>query len=238
MNIPALRATAVALLSAASFYDASAASPGLAGFPFTDESLTYSVNWPSRLSLGEGHLRARHSGANWDFELSLDAAVPGFAVKDFYHAASGADFCSQSFDRTASHGSRVTGEKETIDTTRGVASRASSNGGGASNVSVPSCVKDALTFLYFTRRELGQGRVPPAQQILLGGLYQIRLDYAGAEWIQINGVPTLSDKIVCSAKGPASTTMFEMYFARDAARTPLLFKVPLVMGTFSMELAR
>jgi hypothetical protein len=29
-----------------------------------------------------------------------------------------------------------------------------------------------------------------------------------------------------------------MYFARDAARTPLLFKVPLAMGTFSMELVR
>jgi hypothetical protein len=29
-----------------------------------------------------------------------------------------------------------------------------------------------------------------------------------------------------------------MYFARDAARTPLLVKVPFALGKFSMELVR
>jgi hypothetical protein len=237
MNTPALRLTALILLSASSFYDASAASPGLTGFPFTDESLNYSVNWPSRLSLGEGHLRARHSGTAWDFELSLDAGVPGFSVKDTYRSISNADFCSLALDRITSHGSRKTDEKETIDPAGGSAKRMSS-GGGASDVPVPSCVKDALTFLFYARRELGQGRVPAAQQILLGGLYQIRLDYAGAQSIPINGAQTLSDKVNCSVTGPSSSTTFEMYFARDAARTPLLFRVPLAMGTFSMELVR
>ena len=44
---------------------------------------------------------------------------------------------------------------------------------------MPDCVKDALTYLFFTREELGQGRVPAAQKILFGGLYQMTLAYAG-----------------------------------------------------------
>jgi hypothetical protein len=231
-----LRLSALLFLTAVSFYDATAAGSSPTGFPFTDESLSYSVNWPSRLSLGESHLRARHSGTSWDFELSLDAGVPGFSVKDLYRSISNGDFCSQSFDRLAAHGSRRTDEKDVIDAGRGVATRTTANGGAASAVPVPACVKDALTFLYYSRRELGQGRVPAAQQMLFGGLYQIRLDYAGAQTIPVNGIQTLSDKVTCSVQGPSSSTSFEMYFARDAARTPLLFKVPLAMGTFSMEL--
>jgi hypothetical protein len=214
------------------------AAPTLTGFPFTDEDLNYSVNWPSGLNLGEGHLHARHSGENWNFELSLDASVPGFAVKDTYSSVSGAGFCSTSFDRKTSHGSRATGEKETVDPARATATRVTQQGGGTSEIAVPACVKDALTFLFFARRELGQGRVPPAQSILMGGLYQVRLDYAGAQSVQVNDRPEPSDKVVCTVKAASSEFRFEMYFARDAARTPLLIKVPFAMGTFSMELMR
>ncbi|MDQ6662814.1 MAG: hypothetical protein M3Z23_00275, partial [Acidobacteriota bacterium] len=31
------------------------------GFPFADEDLNFTINWPSGLSLGEAHMRARHS---------------------------------------------------------------------------------------------------------------------------------------------------------------------------------
>jgi hypothetical protein len=237
MNTLAVRLTALIFLSAASLCDASAAGQTLTGFPFTDETLNYSVNWPSRLSLGDASLRARHSGARWDFELSLNAGVPGFSVKDLYRATSNADLCSLSFDRATSHGARNTDEKETVDAARGVATRTAAQG-GASDVPVPACAKDALTFLFYSRRELGQGRVPAATQILFGGTYQIRLNYAGARSVPIGGVQTLSDEVTCSVQGPASSTTFEIYFARDAARTPLLFKVPLAMGTFSMELVR
>ena len=44
--------------------------------------------------------------------------------------------------------------------------------------------------------------------------------------------------LTCTMTGPASSIKFEMYFARDAARTPLLIKVPLQMGTFAMEIVR
>lgn len=159
-------------------------------------------------------------------------------MKDTYLSQSSNDFCSAEFERTAEHGSRKTDEQETVDTQRSTVKRETLKGGGSSNFAVPACVKDALTFLYFTRRELGQGRVPPAQQILFGNLYETRLDYAGAQVVPVNGKGMETDKIVSTMKGPSSELKFEMYFARDAARTPLLIKAKLAMGPFSMELVR
>jgi hypothetical protein len=168
----------------------------------------------------------------------IDAGVPGFPVKDTYRSEAVPDFCSISFDRTTAHGSRATEEQETIDRARSVAVRTTLKGGGRSEISVPDCVKDALTFLFYARRELGQGRVPAAQPILLGGLYQIRVDYTGAPVIPMKDKQVQSDMVSCTVKGPNSEVKFDMYFARDAARTPLLIKTPLAMGTFSMEFLR
>jgi hypothetical protein len=47
-----------------------------------------------------------------------------------------------------------------------------------------------------------------------------------------------SDKLVCTLKGASSILQFEIYFARDPARTPLLVSVPLAVGRFSLELVR
>src|SRR5205814_8919737 len=102
--------------------------------------------------------------------------------------------------------------------------------GGKSEIPVPACVKDALTYLFSARRELGQGRVPAPQQILFGGLYQIHMDYVGAPVISVGEKQVQSDKVTCSIKTASSEYKFDIYFARDAARTPLLITAPLAMG--------
>jgi Protein of unknown function (DUF3108) len=225
---------AVALIAAPA-----ATPPAPTGFPFADEDLNYSVNWPSGLSLGEAHLHAKHAGGNWKFELDIDAGVPGYAVQDTYHSSSIPDFCSASFERSTSHGTRTAQEKETIDAERSLATRVTlSKEGGKSEFPVPICVKDALTYLFYTRRELGQGRVPGVQKMLFGGLYEIRMDYAGAPMIPIAEKQVPSDKVTCTVKTATSEYKFDVYFARDAARTPLLISAPLAMGKFSMELIR
>jgi hypothetical protein len=236
----AVRTCALIALCALSFGAPSqpATPPPLTGFPFTDEDLTYSVNWPSGIHLGEAHLHAKHAAQKWNFTFSLDAGVPGFQVKDTYHGETATEFCSTSFDRHTVHGSRETEDKETIDRNRGIAARVTKGDGGTSDVPVPDCVKDALTYLFFTREELGQGRVPASQKILFGGLYQMTLAYAGGPMIPIAGKQVQSDEVLGTVTGPASEFKFEMYFARDPARTPLLVKVPLAMGAFSMELVR
>jgi hypothetical protein len=217
-------------------------APKLSGFPFTDESLRYAVTWPSGLSLGEAHMNAtRRMAANgrehWDFQLALDAAVPGFAVSDSYRADSSLDLCAVIFEKAFAHGARKSHEFAYFSSQEGVARRYT-DGGGKSEVAVSACARDALTFLYFTRRELGQGRVPPREDVLCGASYRVQLEYTGAQTVSVHGVTEEADRLLITAKGPASQTTFEMFFARDAARTPLVVRVPLSMGSFSLQLAR
>jgi hypothetical protein len=232
----AFRICVLAAFCALSFQAQSSVPSPLTGFPFTDEDLNYSVNWPSGINLGESHLHATRSGTSWDFGFNLDASLPGFPVTDVYHAESTPGWCSISFERTTVHGPRKVDEKETIDAASGMVTRVAKS--VRTESPAPNCVKDALTYLFYTREELGQGRVPPAQQFLYGGLYQMTLTYAGAPVIPVGGKEVQSDEVVCVVKGPASQLTFEMYFARDPARSPLLVKVPFALGTFSMELIR
>jgi hypothetical protein len=225
------RALACALMSSALSF--AAAPPALTGFPFTDEDLNYAVDWPGGANLGEAHLHAKHSGTDWNFTLTLDAGVPGFAVKDTYRSDIVGDLCSASFDRSTSHGSHVVKDKQTIDRERGTATRP-----GSVDIPVPACVKDALAYLFYSRREMGQGRVPAAQSVLFGGLLDIRVDYVGAPVISVNSKQEQSDKVTCTIKLKGAEHTFDDYYARDPARTPLLITVPFAMGKFSMELIR
>jgi hypothetical protein len=224
---------------------AAASAPSLTGFPFTNETLHYAVTWPTGLSLGEAHMSAARSkaakgpGEQWAFEFALDASVPGFAVADRYHAAASPDLCSAAFDKDIAHGSRKSHERIEFDDHAGVARRESLGvEAGKSDVSISQCGRDALTFLYFARRELGQGRVPPPEDVVLGAKYQARLEYTGEQTIKVGNKPSVTDRVVVTVRGPASVTSFEMFFARDPARTPLLIRVPLSLGVFSMELSR
>ena len=64
------------------------------------------------------------------------------------------------------------------------------------------------------------------------------MQFAGAQPIVVNGERADADRFTVTVKGPASETGFEIYLARDAARTPLVVKAPLALGSFSMELMR
>ena len=212
--------------------------PVLKGFPFTNESLSYTVNWPSGLSLGEAHLSATGIKSGWKFDLGLDASIPGFAVKDNFNSTSSPDLCSETFSKDAVHGSRKSKESVTVDAASSTATRVNEKGAGAAKMAVPGCVRDALTFLFYARREMGQGRVPVAQEIIFGAIYNGSFEYTGAETIPVGGKPTVTDKVVCHIKGPASDITFDAYFDRDPARTPVSIRVPLPVGKFSLELVR
>jgi hypothetical protein len=80
--------------------------------------------------------------------------------------------------------------------------------------------------------------MPPESTIFFGAPYRVKLDYGGAETVRVNDAPAEADRILISVKGPASGIDFEIFYARDAARTPLMVKVPLPLGLVSMELVR
>ncbi len=73
----------------------------------------------------------------------------------------GGTFCSAEFEKSTSHGSKKVNDKETFDSETGTVTRGA--GAGKSEMSGPACSKDALTFLYFVRQELSQGRLPPRE---------------------------------------------------------------------------
>jgi hypothetical protein len=210
------------------------------GFPFQDETLRYNINWPSGLSLGDARFSARRTEAGWTLEASAEAGVPGFALKDIYRSSVTQDLCSLELTRDIVHGKKKSREKTVFDTKKGTATRSTTvpEGGGTSDFNIPGCPRDALAFLYYARREMGQGRVAPAQQVYLGAAYSVRLEYTGAMTIPTADKRAVTDHVNVSVKGPQANITFEVFFARDAARTPLLIRLPLSLGVLSMELVR
>ncbi len=210
---------------------------------FDAEQLKYSVNWPSGLSLGDGEFQARHvKGASpetghWEFQFRLDAAVPGFHVKDLYRSSATGGFCSVEFSKQVAHGARRTNETADINPGTGAAKR-TTKGGGSSTVQSPACVKDSLTYLYFLRSELMKGRVPPPQTVLSGASYQVRVEYRGTRIVTVAEEQIQADCVAVSVKGPASQTTLDVYFARDGVRTPVLVSLPLPSGVVRLEIVR
>jgi Protein of unknown function (DUF3108) len=206
-----------------------------------NETLRYSINWPSGLSLGEAQLDAASSrdktGAErMQFEFSLDAGVPGFAVNDRFNSVASGSFCSSEFHKTTSQGSKKIDDTETFDPATGTVTRGS--GSGQSQISANTCGKDALAFVYFLRQELAQGRIPPRQTVFFGAPYEIRLDSAGVESLTVGNKTVDANHLKASVTGPTSSINFDLFFLQDAARTLALVRVPLSLGTFSMELVK
>jgi hypothetical protein len=213
------------------------------------ESLRYSINWPSGLSLGEATLSSQRGPAPeegpekgpgkalgpWQFTLEIDASVPGFAIRDHDNSAATPDLCGVNLDKSAQHGKRSSEEKLSFDQHNNTVSRETS-GGGKSDIPVSSCARDALSFIQFVRSELAQGRVAPPQQVVFGSLYQVTVQYMGTQTIRLGEKKVDADRTVASIKGASSDLTVEIFFARDAARTPLMAKVPLALGTFTVEL--
>src|SRR5258708_27146918 len=209
---------------------------------FNNEQLRSSINWSSGLSLGEAQLHATLLKPGQDterrhLEFDLDSAVSGYAGSDRYRSDASAELCAAEFQRTTKHGKKKTDEKTTFDAQSGTATR-QTVGGGKSELKAPTCGKDALTYLYFVRRELSQGRIPPSQTVFFGAAYEVRVEFAGTQKIRLGATQVDGDVVTASVKGAVSDINFEVFFLKDAARTPALVRVPLALCTFSMDLVK
>lgn len=216
------------------------AIPGTSG-----ERLRYSVNWPSGLGLGELDISAsRASGdagkpGNLKVDATLDASVPALQVTDQYKSEATGDFCSVQFEKSFKHGTRGNDEVTTFDQKNNTLTRETKvPGGGKSDLSTAHCAKDALTFLYFLRNELANGRLPQQQTIYFGAPYSVRLDFGGARRLKVGGAMMDTDRITAAVRGPASDFTVEIFFAHDAVRTPVLVRAPASIGTLTAELMK
>jgi Protein of unknown function (DUF3108) len=236
MKYPFFRITPPFLLSALVLLAAPVAESTL-----PNETLRYSVNWPSGVSLGEATLSASSARdtkgpERMHFQFDLDAGVPGFAVSDRFRSAASGSFCSAEFQKTTSHGSKKVDDKETFDPDSGTVTRGA--GAGEAEISANPCGKDALAFLYFVRQELSQGRMPPRQTIFFGAPYEIKLDAAGTESVKIGNASVPTDHVKASVTGASANINFDLFFLQDRGRTLALVRVPMALGTFSLELVK
>ena len=218
------------------------AAPKLTGFPWQNETLHYTVSYQSGLSIGDVTFTASKTGSGWNFHVTTSAGVPGFNINDAYRSSTGPapDLCSVSLERDTSHGSKVGKEKTTFDQQAGSAERVTllPEGGGRTTFNIGTCARDAVAYAYFAREELGQGRVPPSLTTYFGSAYSVTTTYTGSEDITAGNKRTTTDHLNISVKGPRSDFHFEVFYARDPARTPLEIRVPLSLGTFSLDLVR
>jgi hypothetical protein len=221
-------------------FTAPALAADLTGFPFQNETLRYNIKYASGVALGEATVGAAKSDAGWRFDMNFMAGVPGLSFADTFRSTATAELCSNELERSISHGTRKVTEKTTFDQKQRTAERRTliPAGGGKSELSLPSCAKDALAYSFLARQEMGQGRVPKAAQIFFGGPYDVRVVYTGAMDIPSGGKTVTTDHVNVYIKGPASNLTVEVFYARDAARTPLLYKVPVSVGTLTLELVR
>ena len=229
------------VLAALAWLCLASAAAAQTGFPFQNESLHYTINYSSGLSLGDANLSAHKSANGWDFTATLDAAVAGFNMKDKYTSSTIAGYCSAELERDTIHASKTVREKTTFDQDKQIAHRQTEypSNGGYSDMNTGPCGRDAIAFLYFARKELGQGRVPAPQVVYFGAAYTVQQSYTGAQSITLaDKKPEVTDHLVFSVKGPKSDFSVEVFYARDAARTPLLIKIPQAVGTLTMELVR
>src|ERR1700719_4668369 len=150
----------------------------LLALPLPAESLRYTINWPSGLSLGELTLRsdftrdeaAEKGPGHWGFEMNIDASFPGFPVRDHDQSTATAEFCSTQLDKSALHGVRKTEERLTFDLENHTAIRETLHGGGRSEMQVPPCARDPLTYLAFVRKQLAQGRLASQESVVFGAI--------------------------------------------------------------------
>jgi hypothetical protein len=230
----ALAASALPWLFATPLY------PGTAPFA-AGERLAYSITWPSGLSLGEAVFRAGQSGDGWSFEARIKASLPAIDIIDEYTANADAALCSSVFEKEAEHGDRKVKEKVTFDQQAHTAYRQNLPdlpGAGESTFDIPPCARDGLTFLYFLRHELAAGRVPPPDDINFGAQYMTSMTYAESLEVEVGGKRQKADRIIIDLTGPKSQRTFEIFFAHDDARTPVLMRIPFDLGTFSLRLKR
>lgn len=253
------------------------AIPLVVNTPVFAETLHYSINWQSGLSLGEAALKISKGGSKpdpvavetatagsvaeppasapppattstpetqggWNFELTLDAAVPGFVIRDEYKSRTDSKFCTEEFERTVQRGTTKSSEKSTFDRKRKSVKRVTQfeRGleGGISEMDTVECAHDALAFIQFMREELAQGRLVAHQPVYMGGKYDLQVNYIGNDIVKLGDKRIEADMIRVNSHGQKSDFEVDIYFSKDKDRTPLMARLPLTLGIFTVELLR
>ena len=196
----------------------------------------YEITWPSGLSLGEAQFSAIKEGEGWSFEAVIRAALPTMDINDEYHSRTDGELCSKELIKKVRHDKKRLDESVTYDQKNLKARRSVAGVAKLKEVDIPPCGRDGLAFLYYLRRELAVGRVPPPDDLNFGPQYQVVATYAESIEVEVAGKRSMADRMLVDLTGPNSQHSFEIFVGKDKARTPLLIRIPFDLGTFSLKL--
>ncbi len=234
---PVLVIAAIVIAALTAVVALSAAPENSKPTPFqSGERLRYEVVWPSGLTLGEAEFTAIAETGGWAFTADLSANLPNYEIQEHHRSRTDGGLCSVELNKDAQRGERKLRETVTFDQDAGVARRETDAGGGVSEIEIPPCARDGLTFLYFLRQDLARGRIPPPDDLNFGSQYAVTVTYAETRRIQVAGKHWDADRLLIDLAGPGSSHTFEIFFSKDAARKPLIIRVPFQLGTFSLRI--
>ena len=159
----------------------------------------------------------------------MEAAVPGFACAKAAKATATTDFCSLELEKNATRGKRNVDETTTFDQ-KGL--RPSQDEQGRQDGADDSRLRERCPDFRLLPPPRARRGSPSAgaERVLRRGLpgpgacTPARRRFVSAEKL------LEADRIAADIKGPASEITADLFFARDAARTPLLIQAPLAIG--------
>jgi hypothetical protein len=192
------------------------------------ELLRYRISYAGAINIGEAQISMSRTKAGSELTFQATVPVPGFPVAEFARSLVTKDLCALELEKKAVRGKRQTDEKTTFDASAGRATRETTvKGGGTSTFNVPACPRDALAFLYSLRKKITEGE----STVYYGAAYKVAV-----RKLKANGGD--ADVFEVRIAGPSAKYAAELHLARDAARTPVLIKVPLTAGSLQVELTR
>ncbi len=199
------------------------------------ETLRYRLQWPSGITLGEATLRVSPAGKELRLELTVEAGLPQYTLRDTFSAvASLDDLCSIQFHQKIAEGERQ--REESIEFDPATRQATHTRGNQTTTMAVPQCARDPLTFLYYFRRELAAGRRVASGAVQLGTSIAVQIAPGVPEPVRVSGQTKPADHYVVTYSGTRGSKTFHLWLSPDAARAPVRIRAPFPLAEFAAEL--
>ncbi|MBI4460204.1 MAG: DUF3108 domain-containing protein [Acidobacteria bacterium] len=200
------------------------------------EKLTYRLLWPSGLNLGEAVLEATPSGQETHFRMTVEISLPQFAIRNSTASvAAGEGLCSVRFREETGDGTKQWWE-ESVEFDQAAHEARRTRNGETNTASIAECAQDPVTFLYYFRSRLAEGKPLETGTLFRGGSFEVRVRAAGTETVEFRGQSRPAEKFVVSYPSQGQEMSFELWVSTDAERVPVRMRVPSPLAVFTAEL--
>ncbi|MBI1956280.1 MAG: DUF3108 domain-containing protein [Acidobacteria bacterium] len=200
------------------------------------EKLTYKILWPSGIRLGEAILEASPSGAETHFQVTVEVSLPQYALRHITSsAAAGEGLCSLRFHQETGEGAKKWWE-ESVEFDQAAHEAHRTRDGQTTTASIAACAQDPLTFIYYFRSRLAEGKPLDSGTLYRGGNFNVRVRAAGAATVAFRGQQRAAEKYVVTYPSQNQEMTIELWISTDAERVPVRIRVPSPLAVFTAEL--